>query len=140
MFGAELERDSPPTTLEIEYRDSGVGDAPTWLPAFPGYPARWRAFFWLPERRVRRRLHDLANEIKRDFEQTPAAREAVEANFAIVEKYLEGSRPLAPDRRREIRLVERSLAGDPVASSAQGLGTSISVETVVLTHRVAPHG
>lgn len=130
MFGADL--DSPPTTLEIEYRDGEAAlVSAAWRPAFPGYSSRWRAFFWLPERRVRRRLQDLAIDIKRDLEQAPAPRGALGAKLAIVEKYLEVLTPLSPERRREIRITERAVGASPP--------TGASAEKVVLTHIVSPH-
>lgn len=134
MFGADLE--SSPTTLEIEYRDSAAAVAPPqWLAAFPGQPGRWRAFFWLPERRIRRRLQDLAIDIKRASEQTPPVHRAVDANFAIVEEYLADLKPLAPALRREIRLVERSVGTGAPASP----GPTTWADKVILTHLVSRH-
>lgn len=129
MFGADL--DSSPTTLEIEYRDSEATEAPAeWLAAFPGQPGRWRAFFWIPERRVRRRLQDLAIDIKRACEQTPPLQRAMDADLAIIEKYLAGVKPLAPAQYREIRLVERAIdTSTPVPRT----------DKVILTHLVSRH-
>ncbi len=140
MFAKALDPASPPTEVELSFRDRNAAGWPgDWTPVRLGYPSPWRSFLWLPERRIIRRIEDLSNDIKYYAEATPPAAKTIRAELSILEAYLQTIHPLLPGNEREVRINMRATSGWAGGSEARGEGSEEG-ERIVFSFCAQVHG